>query len=358
MGDIWICVLVKFGGYLDLRTMVTSMARLLVFFSVAAGKKFGPPVIQVIHGAAGKILKWVDDMSEEDKILKTIKCDETKDWKIKKMDDGTAVITIVKDASSDWKSEMELPVGTKIDIMGWEMRLNNTVASDAEVKEGSHEDCWVAKTTRLATEPEKMRGFKPYKRIVCSEGVRDRHGKCQVADFYCESDNGQLVPVIRKHDAIMLMDPKCFPRKDGGGLVALANGKKVYSRGVKYNETFEIDEEWENFFDLLATYQNLQKIKKRIPKQHEADRAGIEKKIKVLEEKIFNIALTFWFQARWTSPTPDQYLPKDVVFPLIESRISDLQKQLGAAKKNRDDEKRDEIDHKLYALRTLIRPTS
>merc|ERR1712232_430655 len=78
----------------------------------------------------------------------TIKCNETKSWRIKNMDNGTAIINIPNDNTSVWKSEMELPLGTMIEIMGFEpVLLNGDETSNKTIYMLSHEDCWVTKNT-------------------------------------------------------------------------------------------------------------------------------------------------------------------------------------------------------------------
>merc|ERR1712151_795209 len=92
-------------------------------------------------------------------------------------------------------------------------------------------------------EPEKWRGFSLDRASICRE-ERRKDRDCQVADFYCKPPSSfhEPIPLIRNY-GVLLMDPKCFPGKDGTTLVARANGKETYSRGVKYNETFEVPDD-------------------------------------------------------------------------------------------------------------------
>merc|ERR1712151_1172618 len=83
--------------------------------------------------------------------------DERRSWRIKKMDNGRAIIEIPNDNTSAWKSEMELPLGTMIEIMGFEpVLLNGDETSNKTIYMLSHEDCWVTKNTGPA--PALWRG--------------------------------------------------------------------------------------------------------------------------------------------------------------------------------------------------------
>merc|ERR1712151_732289 len=99
-----------------------------------------------LSSLVNKTTSWFTSLKKNNSNYQTIKCDEKRSWRIKKMDNGRAIIEIPDDNSSVWKSEMELPLGTMIEIMGFEPVLLNET-SNQTIYMLSHEDCWVTKNT-------------------------------------------------------------------------------------------------------------------------------------------------------------------------------------------------------------------
>merc|ERR1712151_1109264 len=104
------------------------------------------PKIRKIYSLLNKTISWFTS-SKNNSNYKTIKCNETKPLRIKDMHNGTATIKWREnDNPSVWKTEMELPLGTMIEIMGFEPVLLNET-SNRTIYSLSHGDCWVTKNT-------------------------------------------------------------------------------------------------------------------------------------------------------------------------------------------------------------------